>query len=183
LLFQHGEFTAASTDYVAKALWLYAPGLMAFAMLKIIVPTFYALKDTKTPVKVGLLTLILNVILNLILMQFMAERGLALSTTICAYINITFLMILLRKKMGPLGLKKIAGSIIQIIITTVIMGWIVWGASTITQNHFPENDFLDKLLKVIIPLASGLIIYIVIAFLTGQRELRELLSAYLRKKK
>jgi len=182
LIFQHGEFTAESTDYVVRALRLYAPGLMAFAMLKIIVPTFYALKDTKTPVKVGLATLVLNVILNVILMQFMAERGLALSTTICAYINVSLLLLLLRKKMGPLGMKKVAGSIIKIVITTIIMGWIVWGTLTITQNHFPANDFIGKFLQVIIPLTLGFIIYIVIAFITGQRELKELLSAYLRKK-
>jgi len=182
LIFQHGEFSAESTGYVVKALRLYAPGLMAFAMLKIIVPTFYALKDTKTPVKVGIATLILNVILNVILMQFMAERGLALSTTICAYINVLFLMYLLRKKMGPLGLKKIAGSIIKIVVNTVIMGWMVWGTLIITQNQFPGNNFIDKFLQVIIPITAGLVVYITIAFITGQRELKELLSAYMRKK-
>jgi len=182
LIFQHGEFNSESTMYVVKALRLYAPGLMAFAMLKIIVPTFYALKDTKTPVKVGLATLVLNVILNVILMQFMAERGLALSTTICAYINVSLLLFLLRKKMGPLGMKKVAGSIIKIVITTIIMGWMVWGILNITQNYFPGDDFIDRFMQVIIPITSGLIIYIVIAFITGQRELKELLSAYLRKK-
>ena len=183
LLFQHGEFSARSTDYVVKALWLYAPGLMAFAMLKIIVPTFYALKDTKTPVKVGLITLVLNVILNVILMQFMAERGLALSTTICAYLNISLLMYLLRKKMGPLGMKKIIGSITKILISTIIMGGVVWVTLTITQNHFSSNNFFDKFLRVIIPITLGLITYIFIAFITGQRELKELLSAYLRRRK
>ena len=182
LIFQYGEFTAESTGYVVSALRLYAPGLMAFAMLKIVVPTFYALKDTKTPVKVGLATLVLNVILNVILMQFMAERGLALSTTICAYINVSLLLFLLRKKMGPLGMKKVAGSIVKIGVTTIIMGWMVWGTLIIIQNQFPGDDFIDRFLKVIIPIVLGLIIYIVIAFITGQRELKELLSAYLRKK-
>ena len=126
--------------------------------------------------------MVLNVILNVILMQFMAERGLALSTTICAYINVSVLLYLLRKKMGHLGIKKILGSIVKIIITTVIMGWTVGETLTVTQNQFPGTDFIDKFLQVIIPIAAGLIVYITIAFITGQKELKELLSAYLRKK-
>ena len=128
-------------------------------------------------------TLILNVTLNLILMQFMAERGLALSTTICAYVNVSVLLFLLRKKMGPLGMRRVAGSIVKIVVTTAIMGWIVWGISKWTPQLLSGDDLITRLIHVLVPLTAGLIIYILIAFITGQKELKELLNAYLRKKR
>ncbi len=183
LLFQRGEFSAESTMYTMRALRLYAPGLMGFALLKIIVPAFYARKDTKTPVRVGVCVLVLNVALNLILMQFMAERGLALSTTICAYVNVSILLILLRRKLGPLGMKRVVASILRITVTAVIMGWVVWGMLNWMRRLFSDDALTGQLVHVAVPVAAGLVVYTVIAFFSGQPELKELLSAYLRKKR
>ena len=183
LLFQRGEFSAESTLYVVKALKLYAPGLLAFALLKIIVPSFYALKDTKTPVKIGLTVLVLNVILNLILMQFMAERGLALSTTICAYINVLFLLIILRKKMGPLGMKRIIISILRICIATAIMGIVVVFALNWSETIFNTTKIFGQIISVFVPLIAGLAVYTIVSFFSGQSEIKELLGAYIGKRK
>jgi len=182
LLFQHGKFDAESTMFVVKALWLYAPGLMAFALLKIIVPSFYALKDTKTPVKVGLAVLGLNVILNFVFMQFMAERGLALSTTICAYINVGILLFILRKRMGPLGMKRVLISILRICIASVIMGVIVVFALNWTKTIFSSANLFGEIVSVLIPLLAGLAAYTIVSFFSGQSEIKELLGAYLNKR-
>ncbi len=183
LLFQHGKFDAESTIFVVKALRLYAPGLMAFALLKIVVPSFYALKDTKTPVKVGLAVLVLNVILNLILMQFMAERGLALSTTICAYINVVFLLIVLRIRMGPLGMRRVLISIIRICIAATIMGAVVFLARNWSENICNTEKLFGQLFSVFVPLMAGLTVYTIVSFFSGQSEIKELLGAYLSKKR
>jgi len=183
LLFQHGKFDAESTMFVVKALRLYAPGLMAFALLKIVVPSFYALKDTKTPVKVGLAVLVLNVILNLILMQFMAERGLALSTTICAYINVVFLLAVLRKRMGPLGMRRVLISILRICIAATIMGAVVVLALHWSENICNTDKLFGQLVSVFVPLLAGLTVYTVVSFFSGQSEIKELLGAYLSKKR
>ncbi len=183
LLFQHGQFNAESTMFVVKALRLYAPGLMAFALLKIVVPSFYALKDTKTPVKVGIAVLVLNVVLNLILMQFMAERGLALSTTICAYINVISLLAILRKRMGPLGMKRVLISILRVCIATTVMGAVVVFALYWSENVLDTDKLFGQLLSVIIPLSAGLTTYVMVSFFSGQSEIKELLAAYLSKRK
>jgi len=163
--------------FVVKALRLYAPGLMAFALLKIVVPSFYALKDTKTPVKVGLAVLVLNVILNLILMQFMAERGLALSTTICAYINVVFLLAVLRKRMGPLGMRRVLISILRICIAATIMGAVVVLALHWSENICNTDKLFGQLVSVFVPLLAGLTVYTVVSFFSGQSEIKELLGA------
>src|SRR5207253_5219044 len=64
VLFQHGDFNATSTALTAWALPFFALGLSAFSMVKIIVPAFYALQDTRTPVKIALVAMFLNIALN-----------------------------------------------------------------------------------------------------------------------
>ncbi len=85
--------------------------------------------------------------------------------------------------MGPLGMRKVTGSIAKIIVTTAIMGWIVWGISKWTPQLVSGDDLIARLIHVLLPLTAGLIIYILIAFITGQKELKELLNAYLSKKR
>lgn len=178
LLFQRGEFTAQSTLYTARALQYYALGLTGFAFMKIIVPAFYAQKDTRTPVTVGVCVLVLNVILNLILMQFMEERGLALSTTICAYVNTGTLLILLRRKTGPLGMRRVIFSLVKIMINAAVMGCVVWITLSWVSGFASTEHIFGKLLLVFLPICAGLLSYIGLAILSGQAELRELLSAY-----
>ena len=180
LLFQRGEFTAESTMYTAMALRYYALGLIGFALVKIIVPAFYARKDTKTPVKVGLCVLVLNITLNLILMQFMEERGLALSTSICAYVNTTVLLLLLRRATGPLGMKQVTFSFAKIIVNALVMGCVVWIVQRWYAGQVQEVTFGTKLVQVCLPIAAGLTCYFGLARLSRQAELMELISAYVR---
>src|ERR1044071_3274733 len=64
VLFEHGDFNATSTGLTAWALPFFAIGLSAFSMVKIIVPAFYALQDTRTPVKIAFIAMLVNIVLN-----------------------------------------------------------------------------------------------------------------------
>src|SRR5947208_5142374 len=66
VLFQHGQFMEASTKLTARALLYYAVGLPALASVKLIVPAFYSTKDTKTPVVIASMSLIMNILLNIV---------------------------------------------------------------------------------------------------------------------
>src|SRR5882724_2094384 len=74
VLFQHGQFVAASTRLTARALLYYAIGLPALASVKLIVPAFYSTRDTKTPVIIASISLVLNIVLNIVFMQFFFKR-------------------------------------------------------------------------------------------------------------
>src|SRR2546423_10986303 len=74
VLFQHGQFMAASTRLTARALLYYAVGLPALASVKLIVPAFYSTRDTKTPVIVASISLIMNVLLNIVFLQLFFRR-------------------------------------------------------------------------------------------------------------
>ena len=181
LLLEHGEFTAESTSYTARALFYYTLGLPGFAIVKILVPAFYAAKDTKTPVIIGLAMMILNLTLNLILMHFMEERGLALATAISTYINITLLLFFLRKKCGPLGLTGVSLSFLKTIISSLLMSLAIFGTLKLLNSHLPQHEtFLAKFLVVVIPIMTGLLVYALCALILKQDEWKELFKAYFR---
>lgn len=114
LLFQRGAFSAHSASMTAQALLYYALGLAAFAGIRIIVPAFYSLQDTKTPVKVAFLALLVNAGFGVILMIPLKHGGLALATSLAAGLNFTLLVILLKRKLGRIGGKKILLSFLKI---------------------------------------------------------------------
>lgn len=179
LLLEHGEFTAESTSYTAKALFYYTLGLPGFAIVKILVPAFYAAKDTKTPVVIGLAMMVLNLTLNLILMHLMEERGLALATAISTYINISLLLFFLRRKCGPLGLMGVSFSFLKTLLNSVLMSLAIICALSFLRSHLPSGEaFSAKLLMVVIPMTIGLFVYSLFALILRQDEWRELFKAY-----
>ncbi len=99
VLFQRGAFGAADTAATAAALAAYALGLPAFVLIKVLAPAFFARQDTATPVKIALAAMAVNLILTLLLMQFLAHVGIALATSIAGWVNaLTLLSLLIRRR-------------------------------------------------------------------------------------
>jgi len=95
-----------STEMTAQALLFYSLGLAGFAGVRIIVPAFYSLQDTKTPVKVAFAALVANAVMGALLMHPLKHGGLALATSLAAGLNFAILVFLLRKKMGKIALER-----------------------------------------------------------------------------
>ncbi|PIP41501.1 murein biosynthesis integral membrane protein MurJ [Candidatus Desantisbacteria bacterium CG_4_10_14_3_um_filter_40_18] len=125
LIYEHGNFHRSDTIATANALICYAFGLFPYASLKILVPVFYSLKDVRTPVKVSIICVGINIILNLVLMRFMAHMGLALATSIAAGINMASLFFILRKRIGKCPLKE-GSSYLQVLIASGVMALVCW---------------------------------------------------------
>lgn len=87
-LFQYGEFGVKDVIAAGQSLKAYALGLLAFMLIKVLVPAFTARQDVRTPVKFGFYAIALNFILNAVLMTPLAHGGLALATSIAAYFNV-----------------------------------------------------------------------------------------------
>ncbi|HVQ77673.1 MAG TPA: murein biosynthesis integral membrane protein MurJ [Candidatus Binatia bacterium] len=111
LLFVRGEFGAVAALATTQALAGYAVGLPAFSATRIAAQTFYALGDTRTPVRLGLVALGVNVLLALVLMWPLRHAGLALASSLSAYVNAAALYWALRRRLGPLGGRELAGSL------------------------------------------------------------------------
>ncbi len=96
-LFQRGEFGIPTLNNVYFAVVGYSAGLWAYAGIRVVVPVYYAFKDTKTPVKIGFFSLIINVVLSVVLMKFLLHTGLAVATAVSSSFNFLALFFLLKK--------------------------------------------------------------------------------------
>ncbi|MTJ84411.1 MAG: murein biosynthesis integral membrane protein MurJ [Telmatospirillum sp.] len=98
VLFERGSFSAVDTDAVTPALMAFALGLPAYVLVKVLTPGFFARHDTRTPVRVALASMIVNIVLNLILMRPLQHVGMALSTAVAAWLNVALLAVILRRR-------------------------------------------------------------------------------------
>ena len=135
VIFERGAFTDASTHMVTWALALFALGLPAHSVVEIVVRAFYALHDTRTPVAVGILTMGLNVVLSLLLIDafgrlgWLSLGGLALSNSLATAVEMTLLLLILRRRLGGLDGRRMANSLLRLGVAAAVMGaavsWLV----------------------------------------------------------
>jgi len=125
LLFMRGEFTLDTAGQTAGAVMGLAAGLWAIAGVRAVVQAFYARKDIKTPVLVAAFCLVVKLILSLVLMWPMKQTGLALATSASGIFNLMLLLWLLRRKLGPLGGRRLLRSALGTCAAAAIMGLVV----------------------------------------------------------
>lgn len=152
LLFQKGNFDAESTRLTASVLLYYLPSLFGLTVKDLTVRAFYAHRDIKTPVKVTVIQMIIQVILSITLSQIMGISGLALSTSIASIISGFIILILYRIKYGRINLKRFAISMVKILVAALIMGFF-----TYTIYHRLESS--HYLLALVASIVVSVIVY------------------------
>ncbi|OGT34756.1 MAG: murein biosynthesis integral membrane protein MurJ [Gammaproteobacteria bacterium RBG_16_51_14] len=140
-LFQYEEFTAHDVTMASRSLIAFACGLPAFLLIKVLAPGFFSRQDTKTPVKVGAIALVSNIVLNLLLVVPLAHAGLALATSLAAFIQVGLLYGLLRRQKVYHPEAGWCGFITKITIASLLMcllldyavadfaQWLAWGVA------------------------------------------------------
>jgi putative peptidoglycan lipid II flippase len=175
ILFERGEFDSVSTANTGIALAYYSIGLLAFVGVKIFVSGFYALGDTKTPVKVATYAMIINIALNIILMGPLEHGGLALATSLSSFFNLAFLIIIIRKPLGKLDGKGILKSFTLLLAASAVMaGFLLagWGW------FFPDGYTVTGLIVSIVPAAM---IYFAVVWILRMEELHSIAGAVKRR--
>tara|TARA_Y100000590_G_scaffold140932_1_gene161727 strand:+ start:295 stop:1839 length:1545 start_codon:yes stop_codon:yes gene_type:complete len=120
ILFERGSFSSVDTYYSSQVLSLFALGLPAYILIKVLNPSFFAREDTKTPFYITLICVALNVLLSLLLIGSMREMGIALATAISSWVNALILYTLLKKK-WQLSLDiRLKTNFIKILIATFL---------------------------------------------------------------
>mgnify|MGYP001324752381 CR=1 FL=1 len=165
VLFQRGVFTAFETQQTANALIAFSLGLPAYILIKVLAPGFFAREDTKTPVQIAIVCMILNLILNLILMIPLAHVGLALATAISSWVNAIALFYLLKIR-GYLKIDKLVKSrIIKIFSSTLILGMFLIASVYYLENFLVFALSLQILLMSLIIFCSLFIYFLTIHLL------------------
>lgn len=124
IIFQHGRFDAYATVKTAEALTFYAIGLFAYASVKIMVPVFYALDDTKYPVMGSFLTMAANIAIILLTIKHMEHKALAFSISCAMVCNFVFLSTMLYRKLGGYSLSYLFSGFAKVLAATFVM--VVW---------------------------------------------------------
>ncbi|MGP5311008.1 murein biosynthesis integral membrane protein MurJ [Vreelandella alkaliphila] len=134
-LFHYGAMTDTDIQMAAMSLRAYAFGLVAFMLIKVLAPGFFARQDTKTPVKVGIIAMVANMVFNLLLIWPLAHAGLALATALSAFLNAGLLGYLLyRQKVlifqpgwGRYAVQLVGGSaLMSIALYLAAPDWHEW---------------------------------------------------------
>jgi putative peptidoglycan lipid II flippase len=181
VLFRRGAFGDESVRVTSDALFYYSLGLVSCALIKVLVTGFYALQDTKTPVKTATMCLGINFILNMILMHPLKIGGLALSTSLAATANVCWLYWIMTRKLGPAHKTRPWGSIAKSCIAAAVMGGICYfGFRPWVQAGMAVAGHLG-LIRLLLAVSGGALIYFAAALLLRSEEARNTSRFFYRK--
>ncbi len=153
LLFQRGAFDAQTTRLTSDALLYYALGLWAFAAVRIVVSTFYAMQDTRTPVKTATISIVANIILGTVLMGPMKHCGLALATSLASMVNLMLLVVVLRNKLGMIRWRLIFSSCLK---TLAASGLMALGLMMTCRLLIPSETETGSL-RLLVGISAGIV--------------------------
>lgn len=174
MLFQHGSFEPSSTAGVSGALVVYGLGLAALSVEGLCVYTFYSLSDTRTPVAVGVLCVLLNIVLATLLVEKMGYLGIAAALVIAKSIKVAVLLVLLHRKLngGLINLHWI-GFAVKLLAAAFIM----WLAIRLIDVHIISTNTTGTIIPFIGVCLIAMIVYGGASWLFGMKEPRLLFDS------
>ena len=159
LLFERGKFTAESTDRVTLALVCLAPSLLGYSMVNVLARAFYALGDTKTPMKISLVCLTLNLVLAVSLVTPFRQAGLGIANTLTASCNVCFLVYALRRKLQRLELQALRQAVLWLIGAGLLAGIVALAISRAWEHKIGQAILLARIGAVFVPATAAGLVY------------------------
>ncbi len=177
-MFARGAFSKADAAAAGATLAAYAIGLIPFVLIRSAVATFYARKDTSTPVKAALTGVVVNVALKIALVGSLAQVGLALATAAGAWVNL-LLVIGLAVRAGHLELDRtLARSSVKFAVSGVLLGFTLWLAARLATVQFAQLSAFRDEAALFLLITVGAIVYAgSILLLFGRNWLKSLLRS------
>lgn len=173
-LFHHGAFNANDVRMSAQALMAFSTGLLAFIFIKVLAPGFYARQDTKTPVRIGIIAMVVNIVLSLALVFPLQHTGLALAVSLAAFVNAALLYRRLRAHNVYRPLPGWGAFLLRVTLATVGMGALLaWGAGDL--EHWLTAPTQDRVIQLTLWIIAGFLTYSGLALALGVRPAQMLL--------
>lgn len=175
VLFQRGGFDYNATRGTVYALIFYSTGLWAFAGFRTVRTTFYALQDTRTPLKIALLSVLINTLFCALLFGPLKHGGLAFALAISAAFNFLMLFILLRKKLKRVNGRSIIRSFIRTSFASAVMGFV--GFYVVNSFTWMESGELLKKAGILVStIVLCIAVYLSIMHLMKSEELKYIIK-------
>jgi putative peptidoglycan lipid II flippase len=173
VIFERRAFLPSDTAATAAALQFYAVGLLGYSIVRIASPAFYALGDSRTPVKISIAAVIANAGLNLALARVLGYRGLALGTSVAALFNAGALIWFLHRRLDGLDDRRVLSSFARIMVASLVMGMAAVAIDRALTAWIPGNAFLVQAGRLFVTILSALLVLAVAAHVLRIREFRE----------
>jgi putative peptidoglycan lipid II flippase len=158
-MFARGAFSKADAAAAGATLAAYAIGLIPFVLIRSAVATFYARKDTATPVKAALIGVAVNVALKIALVGALAQVGLALATAVGAWINL-LLVTGFAVRAGYLDLDRaLMQSLAKFVVSGAVLGAALWLAARFAASHLAQLSALRDEAALLVLIVVGTIVY------------------------
>ncbi|MBU1166854.1 murein biosynthesis integral membrane protein MurJ [Patescibacteria group bacterium] len=176
-----GEFSWEATQLTSLSLGYFTFSLFAAALIALLARSFYAIQNTRTPVIISIVSMVVNIAGSLILSQKMGVAGLALAFSIATILQFLLLFIFLKLEMVTLHLKKLANRVLVIIVSTAIMGLVAWVLLGFTNNIFDLRTFMGVFMEASLVTIGSLLVYGFMTYIFRDEEIRALASKVFKK--
>jgi len=172
LLLGSGKFGWDDTKRTALTLGFFSISLLAQGLIPLFAKAFYALKNTKTPMYIAIVTVAVSIILGYPFAKWFGVGGLALAFSIASFVNVGILFYYLRRIYPEVWNSGVSYSYVRITIISLIMGALVWSSMHIAANYVDMNRFFGILTQTCIALVVGLISYLALSRLFDSDEMK-----------
>ncbi len=167
-LFQHGSFTAEDAAKSAMALQAYSLGIVCFMLVKVLAPGYFARQDTTTPVKIGIRTMVINMVFNLMLVWWLAHVGLALASSLAAMLNVWWLYTGLRRTDTYVPAAGWGRFWLQLGTASLTMAAVLAWLGGALEAYF-TGGWLDRAWSLTLVVVAGMAVYFAVLGLLGLR--------------
>jgi putative peptidoglycan lipid II flippase len=181
VVFERGAFNARSLVLTADPLIYFSLGLIMFALIKVLAPAFYALKEMRIPVLVSACDMAVNTTLCFVLSTYMGNSGVALALTCGATLNVTLLITIFAARHGAFKFREISISLAKIAIAAAAMGVFCWGADAWLGLATVRGGWI-RLGLTLGTIGGGMLVFAAVSAALRSRELPELISMFRRTK-
>lgn len=176
VLFGHGAFDNKAVFLTSEVMQLYSLSMIAVSFRALLTRAYYSIHDVSTPVRNSCISLVINIILNIILSKFIGLKGLALATSISSIVCCLLLMFSLKRKISLLDYDDVFINFLKILISSLIMGCCM----IVSYNLFLK--FINYFMAMIFSTFIGIITYLLFAYLLRVENFRMLIHTLIRRK-
>lgn len=155
VIYERGIFSSIDTLKTAETIAIFALGLPAFIINKILTPVFFARLDTKTPLRITTITIAINIALNLLLIKNLEHVGIAIGTSLASWINVGLIIYYCKKSKIKLLSSSITSYIFKLIVACMVMSAILLQLVIFLPFLIYDGNYITKFLSLIIFISIG----------------------------
>lgn len=179
VFYQRGQFTAEMTSFTAPVFACYILGIFGFGLRNFLTRVFYSIQKTRIPMFLGMISVSLNIVLDVLWKDTLGAPGLTLATSVASLTGAMLMLIVLRTQVGALGMGKASVQFLKMTLCAVASGFVIW--LLLRELPWESDTFMHALMRCIIGILAGIAVYMGLAFALRVRQASKVMDILLGK--